>query len=169
MYNIRTATPADAEALLEIYAPYITQTVVTYEYDIPDVEEFRNRIIRTLQRFPYLVAETDGKIIGYAYAGVLNSRAASFCSVETSIYISMDHRGKGAGRILYEALEAELRSRNITNMYACIAYNEVEDEYLTHASVHFHERMGFKLCGTLHHCAIKFNRSYGLVWMEKFI
>ena len=165
--KIRQATTADAQELLNIYAPYVTHTAITYEYTVPSLDEFSGRICKTLQKYPYLVAEQDGHIVGYAYAGVFKDRRAYDCSVETSIYISRDEHGKGIGRTLYEALEDKLRAMQITNMYACIAYTEHEDEYLTNGSVHFHEKMGFKLCGTFHRCARKFGRIYDMVWMEK--
>lgn len=167
--EIRDAKIEDAKELLAIYAPYVLNTAITYEYDVPTEEEFTLRIKNTLSKFPYLVAILDGKIVGYAYAGVLKGRRAYDCSVETSIYIDQSHHGKGIGRMMYDALEARLKAQGITNMYACIAYTEHEDEYLTNASVRFHERMGFKLCGTFHRCAVKFERSYDMVWMEKFI
>lgn len=167
--EIREATPEDVKALLSIYAPYVAETAITYEYDIPTEEDFAGRIRNTLCKYPYLVAMLDGKIVGYAYAGTFKGRRAYDCSVETSIYIDKEHHGKGIGKKLYAALEEKLKVLGITNMYACIAYTEHEDEYLTNASVRFHEKMGFTLCGTFHRCAVKFDRSYDMVWMEKFI
>lgn len=73
---IRLATADDAEELLEIYSPYVKRTAITFEYEVPGLEEFRNRIIKTLSKFPYLVAEDNGKIVGYAYAGSFKERAA---------------------------------------------------------------------------------------------
>lgn len=166
--EIREATIADAKQLLDIYAPYVVETAITYEYDVPTVAEFAQRIEDTLKKFPYLVATADGTIVGYAYAGTFKGRRAYDCSVETSIYIDRNMHGKGIGRMLYEVLEARLKPLGITNLYACIAYTEHEDEYLTNDSVRFHERMGYALCGTFHRCAVKFGRSYDMVWMEKF-
>lgn len=166
---IREATIEDARDLLAIYAPYVEDTAITYEYDVPSEEEFAQRIADTLRRYPYLVACDDGRIVGYAYAGTFKGRRAYDCSVETSIYIDRGCYGRGIGRLLYEALEARLMRQGITNMYACIAYTGHEDEYLTNDSVRFHERMGFELCGTFHRCAVKFGRVYDMVWMEKFI
>lgn len=74
--KIRAATPDDAPALLKIYAPYVKNTSITYEYDVPSEEEFRRRIESTLRRYPYLVLEREGDILGYAYAGPLHSRPA---------------------------------------------------------------------------------------------
>lgn len=167
--EIREATAQDAQALLAIYAPYVLETAITYEYDVPTLEDFTGRIEGTLRKYPYLVVIVDGRIVGYAYAGTFKGRRAYDCSVETSIYIDRTFHGQGIGRMLYEALEERLKAQGITNMYACIAYTEQEDEYLTNASVRFHERMGFQLCGTFHRCAVKFGRSYDMVWMEKFL
>ena len=93
--TIRPATPDDAEALLSIYAPYVKHTAITFEYEVPSVEEFRERIIHTLKLYPYLVAQQETsnsstastEIVGYAYAGPLHPRAAYAWSVETSIYV----------------------------------------------------------------------------------
>lgn len=93
--KIRTATPEDAEALTAIYAPYVENTSITFEYTVPSVEEFAERIRHTLARYPYLVAEKSGIPIGYAYASAFKGRAAYNWSVETSIYISQDVRSSG--------------------------------------------------------------------------
>ena len=85
--KIRIAKEEDAEALLAIYAPYIEHTVITYEYDVPTVEEFRGRIRHVLERYPYLVAELNGGICGYAYASAFHDRPAGGWNVETSIYV----------------------------------------------------------------------------------
>lgn len=72
--TIRTATPDDAAALLAIYAPYVTKTAITFEYEVPSEEEFRRRIQTTLEAYPYLVAKRGGKIIGYVYASAFHTR-----------------------------------------------------------------------------------------------
>ena len=165
--TIRMATPADAEALLAIYGPYVQNTAVSYEYEIPSSEEFTARITKTLKTYPYLAAVYQGEIVGYAYASRLHERKAYDWSVETSIYVRQDMRGLHVGQRLYDALEYLLRRQNILSVNACIAYPEVEDEYLTRSSVRFHERMGYKLIGHFHRCAYKFGRWYDMVWMEK--
>ena len=96
---IRLATPEDAPALLAIYEPYVRQTAITCEYEVPSVEEFAGRIERTLKRYPYLVMELDGRPVGYAYVSPLNSREAYDWSVETSIYLACDVRHGGLGRL----------------------------------------------------------------------
>lgn len=167
--EIRDASTEDAKELLTIYAPYVTDTAVSYEYDVPSLEEFTTRIRDIRSKYPYIVAVVDGRIAGYAYANTFKSRKAYDCSVETTIYINRNYHGQGIGRRLYTVLEERLKAQGITNMYACIAYAEQEDEYLTYASIRFHEKIGFSLCGTFHRCAEKFGRPYDMVWMEKFV
>lgn len=167
--SIRAATPEDAEALAAIYAPYVRDTAISYELTPPTTEEFAGRIERTLERYPYLVVERGGVIVGYAYAGPFKPRAAYAASVELSVYVDGAHHGEGIGRALYDALERELVAAGVTNFYACIAYPPVEDERLTYASVRFHERMGFEVVGRFHGCARKFDRLYDMVWMEKIV
>ena len=167
--TIRMAKLGDAADLLEIYAPYVTDTAVTFEYSIPSEEEFKRRIKKTLEKYPYIVAEENGEIIGYCYASPFNEREAYNRSVETSIYIKKEKRRAGLGRKMYEILENILKRQNVLNMYACIACTEQEDKYLTNASVRFHEKMGFKTAGKFNKCGYKFNNWYDMVWMEKFI
>ena len=167
--TIRTATLSDAQALLNIYAPYVEYTAITFEYDVPSVEEFAFRIKNTLQKYPYLVAEKNGRLLGYAYASPFHERPAYDWAVETSIYVDQNIKHQGIGRRLHDALEDALRSQGILNMNACIAYPEAEDEYLTKNSVEFHTHMGYRLVGEFHKCGYKFNRWYNMVWMEKLI
>ena len=166
---VRMATPQDAEILLEIYAPYVKNTAITFEYEVPSVEEFAGRIENCLKKYPYLVASKKGKIIGYAYVSPFKSRAAYDWSVETSIYVAEAEKGKGAGRFLYEVLESLLVKQGILNVNACIAYPPTEDRYLTKDSVKFHEALGYELVGRFHACGYKFDRWYDMVWMEKMI
>ena len=166
---IRIAREEDAERLLEIYRYYVTDTAITFEYEVPSEEEFRGRIRHTLERYPYLVYEKEGRIVGYAYVGPFKERRAYDWAVETSIYVDRTERGSGIGRALYEALEQVLRLQGIRNAEACIAAPRGEDPYLTPASIRFHERLGYQLAGTFRQCAYKFGRWYDMVWMEKFI
>ena len=166
---IREATAEDAAALLSVYRPYVEQTAITYEYEVPTVEEFRQRILHTLQRYPYLIAERNGEALGYAYAGAFHPRAAYAWCAELSIYLRMDMRGRGLGRRLYEELTSRLTRMGILNLESCIACTEREDEYLTNASVRFHERMGFRPVGTFRQCGSKFGRWYDMCWMERII
>ncbi len=167
--EIRVATTEDAEALVRIYAPYVEKTAITFEYDVPTVREFAGRIEKILKRYPYLVAEEDGEILGYAYAGSFHERAAFGWAVETSVYIAETAKRRGLGKRLYDALEQALAAQNILNLYASIAYPIREDPYLTRDSVEFHQRLGFELVGRFSRCGYKFGRWYDLVWMEKHI
>ena len=166
--QIRIATPLDAKEILDIYAPYILQTAITFEYEVPTLEAFARRIEQTLVKYPYLVAEQDGRIVGYAYAGQLHERAAYDWAVETSIYVKMDEKGHGIGKKLYAALEEALLKQHIVCVNACIAYpNQENDAYLTKDSVDFHAHLGYKMVGEFHQCAYKFDRWYNMVWTEK--
>ena len=158
--NIRTATPADAPQLLHIYAPYVENTSITFEYEIPSVENFSERVRHTLEKYPYLVAEENGVILGYAYASAFKQRAAYDWSVETSIYIREDAGRKGIGTALYKALEKALALQNICNLCACIAYPNP-------ASVSFHESFGYKTVAHFHSSGFKQNAWSDMIWMEK--
>lgn len=128
--NIRLATENDAESLLEIYAPYVEETAITFEYVVPTADEFRGRIRETLKNYPYYVAESDGKIAGYAYAGRFKERNAYDWAVETSIYVKKNLRRAGIGSALLKRLESTLARQNILNANACIAQTDGPDEHL---------------------------------------
>ena len=169
LIEIRNAKTEDAERLLEIYDYYVRKTAISFEYDTPSLEEFTARMENIMRRYPYLVIEVDGRIEGYAYAGVFKDRAAYDRSCETTIYIAHDARKSGLGRMLYEALEEKLKAMGILNMYACIGYPDVEDEYLTKNSAGFHEHLGYSKVGVFNKCGYKFGRWYNMIWMEKII
>lgn len=164
---VRSAAPADAERIAEIYAYYVENTAITYEYSAPDADEIRRRMAETMRKYPYIVIERDGAVQGYAYASALKERAAYGWSCEVSIYLDRGARGGGLGRMLYADLEKRLRGMGILNIYACIAYPKQNDEYLTDNSARFHEHFGFVTVGHFHNCACKFGRWYDMVWMEK--
>ena len=166
---IRSASVDDAEALLNIYAYYVENTAITFEYDVPTLEEFQKRITNTLKKYPYLVIEKEGMILGYAYAGVFKDRAAYDWSAETTIYLKYDAVKCGLGRMLYEALEEEMKTRGFLNLYACIGYPIEEDEYLTKNSAQFHAHLGYRFVGEFYQCGYKFGRWYNMIWMEKLI
>jgi len=166
---IRMASPEDAQEMLAIYAPYVEKTAISFEYDVPTVDEFRNRIEKTLQKYPYLAAVRDNEIVGYAYLGPFVGRAAYDRSAETTIYLKESLKGQGIGRKLYQTLEEAALDQGILNLYACIGYPEEEDEYLTMNSVEFHAHLGFRMVGKFYKCGYKFGRWYSMVWMEKLI
>ncbi|MCI9104950.1 MAG: GNAT family N-acetyltransferase [Lachnospiraceae bacterium] len=167
--RIRVATMEDAGELLEIYRPYVEKTAISFECDVPGLEEFRARIERTLKRYPYLVADQGGELLGYAYTGPFVGRAAYDWAAEVSIYLREDMKKRGIGKKLYQAIEEISRAQNITNLNACIGNPEVEDEYLTKNSIQFHAHMGYRMVGEFYKCGYKFGRWYNMVWMEKII
>jgi len=166
---IRPAIIKDAKELLAIYSPYVLETAITFEYVVPTLEEFAKRIEKISGKYPYLVAEEDGKIIGYAYASTFKDRAAYDWCVETSIYLRKDCRKKGYGKALLQKLEKLLKEQNVLSVYACISFAEEENEILTHASIHFHEKMGYAHAARVHQCGYKFERWFDLVIMEKML
>ena len=164
---IRSASRKDAGRLLAIYAPYVSDTAVTFEYDVPTAEEFQQRIEHVTKRYPWLAAEEDGRILGYAYAAPFKDRTAYDWSAETTIYMDPAARRRGVGSLLYRSLEDELKKMGILNLYACIGVPEQEDEYLTFDSQRFHRRMGYRTAGEFRECGCKFGRWYHMIWMEK--
>ncbi|MDF1493864.1 GNAT family N-acetyltransferase [Caproiciproducens sp. CPB-2] len=160
--TIRMASESDAQQILDIYAPYVTDTAITFEYDVPDIEEFTQRIRNTLKKYPYLAAVRDGSVVGYAYACAFKGRAAYDWAVETTVYVKGDCKAKGTGKKLYQALEEILKKQNIINLNACITCSNAE-------SVGFHEHLGYKTVAHFTKCGYKFHTWYDMIWMEKMI
>ncbi|MEO1771741.1 GNAT family N-acetyltransferase [Candidatus Enterococcus ferrettii] len=161
--DIRLANAADAPALLAIYAPYVTDTAITFEYEVPSVKEFTQRITSTLKDYPYLVAENDqGEILGYAYAHAYKERDAYNWSVEVTVYLSEKAKGQGIGKQLYQALETELSKQNILILTACITGGN------TH-SIQFHEKLGYQQVGVFKKIGYKFERWHDVYWLQKTI
>lgn len=166
---IRRASLSDSAQLSEIYSYYVNNTAITFEDEAPAAEEFKGRMASVMSFYPYFVAEMNGVIIGYCYAGKFKDRSAYDWSVETTVYVKKGFGGKGAGRALYAALGEALKSQGIVNMYACIAVPEKEDEYLDFGSVNFHKKLGFEFIGKFKNCGSKFGRWYDMVWLGKVI
>ena len=167
---IRDAVLSDAPRLLEIYAWYVERTAITFEIEVPSLAEFRARMRAITSRYPWLVIEEGGRILGYACAGPFKDRAAYDWACETTIYLDHEEEKRGLGRQLYEALEARLRDMGILNLYACIGVPaHGDDEYLTRNSADFHAHLDYRLIGTFRQCSYKFGRWYDMVWMEKMI
>ena len=164
---IRDVLPEDAERLVEIYSHYVLNTAVSFEYTVPSVHEFTERIRKTKEKYPWLVCEKQGRIIGYAYAGAYSPREAYDWTVATSIYVDRDYHRLGAGSELYNALEERLRNRGIMNLLAGVAYCDEEDQYLTHDSRLFHLKMGYIQVAWMKGIGKKYDRWYDLLWMQK--
>lgn len=157
MTTIRLATPRDAEEMLEIYAPYVRETAVTFEYEVPTVEEFRGRVERTLPRYPWLTAEEDGLLLGYAYAGQFQSRAAYQWDAEGSIYLRPQAHGTGLAEVLYRCLMELLTAQEIKNFYGCITHPNP-------ASEAFHRKMGFIDLAVFPKAGYKLGRWLDVLW-----
>lgn len=169
MFKIRNAKVSDAQHILQIYDYYVQNTAITFEYVTPTIEDFKNRMFKTMQNYPYLVALENNNIVGYAYADVFGERAAYKHSSEVTIYIDKNHQKCGIGKMLYSKLESVLKEMNIYNLYACVAYPQKDDKYLTTNSADFHEHVGFKKVGNFYKCGYKFGQWYNMIWLEKII
>ena len=163
--NLRDVRISDAAALLKIYSYYVTDTAISFEIEVPDVSEFERRINSITKRFPYLVAEGDGKPLGFAYAHPFIDRAAYDHCAEVTVYLSPSSTKCGIGKALYGELEKRLKAMGIKQLYACIAQTDNEDEYLTNNSPEFHAHMGYKTVGIFKNSGYKFNRYYDMIYM----
>lgn len=157
---IRIATEADVPDILAIYAPYIENTTITFEYHVPTQEAFLARFREITAQFPWLVWEEEGKILGYAYGSAPFHRDAYRWCAEDSVYLLPEAQGRGIGRKLCLALEKVLSYQGYQRIYALIT---AENE----SSVKFHHTLGYTLRGQLPEAGFKFGRWIGVVWMDK--
>jgi phosphinothricin acetyltransferase len=157
---IRMATPADAADVAAVYRPYVESTVITFEVTAPVEEEMRSRIAATLQRFPWLVYETNGKVVGYAYAAAHRTREAYQWSVDTAIYVDREFHRQGVGRRLYEALFPMLVRQGFVNAYAGITLPNA-------GSVGLHEALGFAPVGIYRNVGYKLGRWHDVGWWHR--
>lgn len=167
--KIEKVTIEDAAELLSIYEPYVRDTAISFEHEVPTLEEFQNRIMNISSKYPYIKAVDNGEILGFAYANTFKDRKAYDWAVETTIYIKQGKHRMGIGKLLYDQLERSLKSMGILNMNACIAVPVKEDGRLTDGSYRFHKEMGFTLAGRFHNIGYKFNTWYDMIWMEKML
>lgn len=157
---IRFAAAKDAAELLEVYAPYVTGTTVSFEYEVPAVEEFRRRVEETSARYPYLVWEEDGALLGYAYAHPYAARPAYQWSAELTVYLRQGVSRRGLGSQLYGALMELLRLQGVRNVYGCVTAENT-------ASVAFHHALGFREAGRFSQVGYKLGRWLDVLWLEK--
>ena len=161
MMKIRFADPArDSSALLEIYRPYIEKTAITFETAVPDVKAYEKRIADIAAQFPYLVAEEDGEIVGYAYAHRQAERAAFDWNAELSIYLKEGFAGRGIGRPLYALLETLLTMQGYVNFFGVITGDNA-------VSIALHEKMGYRKIAVHEKTGWKFGAWHDTVWMHK--
>jgi len=158
--TLRSATPADAPALLGIYRPFVESTAVSFETEVTSIEEFSGRIARHIAGWAWLVAEHEGRCAGYAYASAHRERKAYRWSVETSAYVHPDYHRQGIGRLLYLGLLDAVTARGYCSAYAAITLpNE--------ASVSFHRSMGFEPVGVFKAVGRKFNAWHDVWWCQR--
>lgn len=158
---LRLAKPGDAESLLAIYAQYI-DTPITFEYTLPSPSEFRTRIENISRDYPYLVCESDGKPVGYAYAHRHMERAAYQWNAELSVYLDRSHRSFGLGTRLYTVLMDILRLQGVRNVFGCVTLPNGRSERL-------HESLGFQRVGTYHMAGYKCDSWRDVCWYQKQI
>jgi L-amino acid N-acyltransferase YncA len=156
---IRLATPEDAARIQAIYAPYCESTVISFEEEPPTVEEIRSRMDQAGERYPWLVAEEDGVVTGYAYAAPHRARAAYRWSCDVSIYLEHGARGKGTGRALYMELLPLLARQGFVNAHAGIALPNA-------ASVALHESSGFTQVALYPHVGWKLGQWWDVGWWQ---
>ena len=159
---LRLAGVEDAPAILEIYAPYVTDTVISFEYEVPSLVEFTSRVETIGALHPYLVWEEDGKLLGYAYAHPYAVRPAYQWGAELTVYLRPEARGRGIGTKLYGALLDLLRLQGVRTVYGCIT---AENE----ASVAMHRALGFREGGLFRKAGFKQGRWLDVLWLEKDI
>ena len=157
---IRIATEADMPEILDIYAPYIENTTITFEYRVPSLDDFLERFRKITEQFPWLVWEEDGKILGYAYGSAPFERDAYRWCAEDSVYLRPEAQGRGIGTKLCTALEKVLFYQGYRRIYALIT---AENQ----ASVTFHEKLGYTVRGDFPDAGFKFGRWIGVIWMDK--
>lgn len=157
MQIIEIASPNDAPNILSIYAPYVENTSLSFETEVPSEKDFAARIEKNLNHWPWLVAKIDGIIVGYAYASGYRERKAYEWSVECSVYVHQDYQRKGIAKVLYNTLFEILKIQGFKNVYAVI--NLPNDK-----SVAFHESMGFSYFATYEKVGYKLRQWKNVGW-----
>ncbi|QHV95776.1 arsinothricin resistance N-acetyltransferase ArsN1 family B [Spirosoma endbachense] len=157
--TIRFAKLTDTPAILAIYAPYVNNSAITFEYVVPTLSDFSERIQIIQEQFPYLVAESDGRVLGYAYASRHRDRMAYQWAVETSVYVHPDGQRQGIARQLYTSLFDLLRRQGYYNAYAGITAPNQKSEAL-------HQAMGFEPIGIYPNVGYKLGAWHDVAWFK---
>nr|WP_218644854.1 GNAT family N-acetyltransferase [Natronomonas gomsonensis] len=158
--DLRVVTTDDAAAIASIYRPYVEETAVTFEEVPPDAEEIERRIADTVETYPWFVAEVDGSVVGYAYAGDLRKRSAYRWVTELSVYVERSARGAGVGSALYAALLETLSEQGFASAYGVVTLPNPE-------SVGFHEAFGFERAALLPEAGYKHGEWHDVAWFER--
>jgi Sortase and related acyltransferases len=161
-YIVRMAKKEDIQEILGIYEPYILHTTITFEYEVPTLEEFEKRLEKIQEQYPWLVCEINGEIIGYAYASAFRARMAFSWGTELSVYTNEKYLGLHIGRILYEKLIQLLKEQGYYNVYALISIPNEKSIYL-------HKMLGFEEEGVQKKVGFKLGKWCDLVYLVKNI
>jgi L-amino acid N-acyltransferase YncA len=158
--KVRDANEHDAEACAAIYAPYVTDTTVTFEYEPPSAAEMARRIAAAQRAHAWVVLEDDGRVVGYAHAGPYKERAAYRWSSEVSVYLEMGRRRGGRGRMLYGALFERLAERGFRTLVAGMTLPNDASEGL-------HRAMGFEPIGIFRRVGWKHGQWRDVAWAQR--
>jgi L-amino acid N-acyltransferase YncA len=158
--KVRDANEDDADACAAIYAPYVTDTAITFEYEPPSAAEMARRIAAAQRAHAWLVLEDDGRVVGYAYGGPYKERAAYRWSSEVSVYLETGRRRSGSGRLLYEALFQRLAERGFHTLVAGMTLPNDASEGL-------HRAMGFEPIGIFRRVGWKHGRWRDVAWAQR--
>jgi phosphinothricin acetyltransferase len=160
MLGLRRARPDDAGAVRDIYAPYVRGTAISFEYEVPDLEEIRRNIEETNENYAFVVGEDEGRVLGYARGYRFRARAAYSWSVEVSVYVAEGAHRRGVGRRLTMGLLDELRERGYVTAFAGITLPNA-------ASVGLFESLGFTHCGTFEKVGFKFDQWHDVGFWQR--
>jgi L-amino acid N-acyltransferase YncA len=160
--HIRTATVADAEKLLAVYAPYILHTANTFEYDVPSLQAFEEKVEKITAKYPWLLCERNGELLGYAYGSTHRERTAYQWCAESTVYLAEKHHRKGVARVLYAALFDMMKLQGYYSIYASILSTNT-------ASVAFHRAVGFEDIGLFKNIGYKLGEWHSNIWMQYFL
>jgi L-amino acid N-acyltransferase YncA len=157
---VRDAVPEDGAACAAVYRPYVTDTVITFEYEPPTAEEMARRIATARERHAWVVLEDDARIVGYAYAAPVKDRSAYRWACEVSVYLELGRRRRGAGRALYEALFDRLEARGYRRLIAGMTLPNEASEGL-------HRAMGFEPIGVQRRIGWKHDAWHDVGWVQR--
>ena len=162
--KIRDVLPEDAERIQEIYSPYVSDTVISFEITVPGKSEMQKRIEKLLANaFPYIVAENEtGTVVGYAYADKFGEREAYRYSFIVSIYLDMEVQSRGIGQKLYDELEKRMKKMGIVQVLSAITGKNKK-------SLRFHKKNGFTKIGHFPNVGYKMGEWHDIIWMNKTI
>jgi len=162
MLKVRDASADDAEACAAIYAPYVTDTAISFETEPPKPAEMAERIAAAVRTHAWIVLEDAGRVVGYAYGGPYKSREAYRWSCEVSVYVERGRRRTGSGRVLYDALLARLAERGFRTAVAGMTLPNDASEGL-------HQALGFEPIGVSRRIGWKHGAWHDVAWTQRTI